>query len=440
MTKLNAGRKIDPKSSFFDEDYHALVSTARLPRLDNCHELVEHGSNSKKHKSTHVDVLKQCFVLSLESTVYSAQRAATLPPPEDLASLPLFQQARETDVAFLQECHARRKELQREEERRRLEEKRLEAERRLEREKEREEQRKKRMEAKELRRQERMEAKRERMGAVQERKMRAYEEAYEKWERNYKEHKLTLDAAQEKIKMLERMKLEREGSLRDFDMEKEELLETLRSSAVRADSLPAKEKAAREKAEREAKEKAEKEAKERMDREKKRDRERDAYKYTPRTADITIVAKPQAERFLEARSPSFREREREREREKRDWDRGERDPFGGAGARKSLGIRDGGGYRYVGSGGPGDSSPFSRGGASIRDSRPHDRDPRDGRPRDDSVGLGNGHSIRRGPPMSARYGGGASIRDVRDPRDMRDGSGYRGGRGGYRGGYNGRGR
>ena len=418
MVKVKNKRPLD-LNSFHEDDLHALVSPSRFPPLNNSHEFVDYGTG-KKHKNQG-EVLKQVMVLHMESCVHAAQRSATLPGPQELANLPLFQQARESDIAHLKATHARRKELQRQEERQRLEEQRLEAERKLERQREREEQRKKRMEAKELRRQERMEAKRERMAAVQERKMRAYEEAYEKWERNFKEQKSSLDEIQEKIKMLSSMKLEREGSLRTFDTEKEELLESLRSAAVRADSLPPG--AAKEKAEKEAKEKAEKEAKEkeRAEREKKRERERERergeYKYTSRAVDIQIVAKPQSERdarpLSEARSPSFRDRDR--------------DTFGG-GARKSIGIRDGGGYRYKGvsSTAYGDSSasPFLR-GASIRDSiRPHDREPRDGRDGRDARGIRPrdspaGHSIRRGPPMSA-YGGG-SIRDTRDP--ARDGPG-----------------
>lgn len=434
MVKSNAAGRKEISRSFHEEDRLALVSPTRLPRLDNSHEFVD-VPVTKKHKSAHQgDVLKQCMVLSFESAVYSAQRAAALPGPQDLADLPLFQQAREADIVFMKECHARRKELQMEEERRRQEEARLEAERRLERQKEREEQRKKRMEAKELRRQERMEAKRERMGSVQERKMRAYEEAYEKWERNFKEQKSTLDEAQEKIKMFASMKLEREGSLRDFHTEKEELLESLRSAAVRADSLPVG--AAKEKAEKEAKEKEAKEKEREREKKRERERERDLYKYSRAAGDVTIIAKPQGERerSSEARSPSFRDRERDRERDRGERERERMDQFGG-GARKSIGIRDGGGYGGV----PGGSS-FPRGGTSIRDSR----DAWAG----GGGGGGGGHSIRRGPPPSSRYGGGGSIRETRDPRDMRDGprdgpgggpfSKYGGGRGG--GPYRGRGR
>ena len=447
-------------NSFHEDDVHALVVPTRLPPLNNSHEFAEHGAGKKQKNQR--EILKQVMVLHMESCVHSAQRRATLPAPADLANLPLFQQARSVDVVYLKESHARRKELQMEEERRRLEEERLEAARKLERQREREEQRKERLEAKELRRQERMEAKRERMGAVQERKMRAYEEAYDKWARNLKEQKASLEEAQEKIKMLSGMKLEREGSLRTFDTEKEELLESLRSAAVRADSLPPG--AAKEKTEREAKEKAkekasreaEREANEReqqrVEREKKRERERERErgeykKYTPRIADIQIVAKPQSERdarpLSEARSPSFRDRERDarslseaRSPSFRDQER-DRDGFGG-GSRKSIGIRDGG-YRYTGgSGGAGPgSSPIMRGGASIRASmRPYDRDARgtrDVRPRED--GHPTGHSIRHGSPGS---GHGGSIRDTRDPRDgpgsfARYGSGSHRGRGADRG-------
>ena len=421
MVKSNAAGRKEISRSFHEEDRLALVSPTRLPRLDNSHEFVDVPA-TKKHKSAHQgDVLKQCMVLSFESAVYSAQRAAALPGPQDLADLPLFQQAREADIVFMKECHARRKELQMEEERRRQEEARLEAERRLERQKEREEQRKKRTEAKELRRQERMEAKRERMGAVQERKMRAYEEAYEKWERNFKEQKSTLDEAQEKIKKYASMKLEREGSLRDFHTEKEELLASLRSAAVRADSLPvgaAKEKAEKEAKEKEAKEKETKEKEREREREREKKRERDSYKYTRAAGDITIIAKPQGERerSLEARSPSFRDRERDRARDRGERER-ERDQFGGYGGM------------------PGGSS-FPRGGTSIRDSREAWAAGGGG-----GGGGGSGHSIRRGPPPSARYGGGGSIRDTRDPRDGPGGpfskyGGGRGGRGGgpYRGG------
>mmetsp|Transcript_5012 Transcript_5012/g.14456 ORF Transcript_5012/g.14456 Transcript_5012/m.14456 type:complete len:440 (+) Transcript_5012:113-1432(+) len=421
-------------NSFHEDDVHALVAPTRLPRLNNCHEFVDHGTG-KKHKNQG-EILKQVMVLHMESCVHAAQRRSTLPGPADLASLPLFQQARRTDAVYLKESHARRKELQMEEERRRLEEERLEAARKLERQREREELRKERLEAKELRRQERMEAKRERMGAVQERKMRAYEESYEKWARNFKEQKATLEETQEKIRMLSGMKLEREGSLRTFDTEKEELLESLRSAAVRADSLPsgaAKEKAereAREKDEREEKEKAEREAKEkeqqRVEREKKREREPwgEYNKYTSRVADIQIVAKPQSERearlLSEARSPSFRDRERDR------------DGFGG-GSRKSIGIRDGG-YRYTGGDGGAApvSSPITRGPAPIRASmRPYDRDardPRDARPRED--GPPSGPSIRHGPSGSG-YGG--SFRDARGSRDG-PGSFVRYGSGSHRGG------
>lgn len=439
-------------NSFHEDDVHALVAPTRLPRLNNCHEFVDHGTG-KKHKNQG-EILKQVMVLHMESCVHAAQRRSTLPGPADLASLPLFQQARRTDAVYLKESHARRKELQMEEERRRLEEERLEAARKLERQREREELRKERLEAKELRRQERMEAKRERMGAVQERKMRAYEESYEKWARNFKEQKATLEETQEKIRMLSGMKLEREGSLRTFDTEKEELLESLRSAAVRADSLPsgaAKEKAereAREKDEREEKEKAEREAKEkeqqRVEREKKREREPwgEYNKYTSRVADIQIVAKPQSERearlLSEARSPSFRDREREgrllseaRSPSFRDRER-DRDGFGG-GSRKSIGIRDGG-YRYTGGDGGAApvSSPISRGPAPIRASmRPYDRDardPRDARPRED--GPPSGPSIRHGPSGSG-YGG--SFRDARGSRDG-PGSFVRYGSGSHRGG------
>ncbi len=452
MVKTDNKRPLE-LNSFHEDDVHALVAPTRLPPLNNSHEFVDHVTG-KKHKNQG-DTLKQVMVLHMESCVYSAQRRATLPGPADLANLPLFQQARSADIVHLKESHARRKELQMEEERRRLEEERVEAARKLERRREREELRKERLEAKELRRQERMEAKRERMGAVQERKMRAYEEAYEKWARNFKEQKATLEEAQEKIKMLSGVKLEREGSLRTFDTEKEELLESLRSAAVRADSLPLG--AAKEKAEKEAKEKAEREVKEReqqrVEREKKRERERDRdrgeyKKFTPRAAAIQIVAKPQSERDVrplsEARSPSFRDRERDarplsearspsfRDRERdarppfearspsfRDRER-DRDGFGG-GSRKSIGIRDGG-YRYTGGNGgaaPG-SSPIMRSGASIRASmRPYDRDARgarDARPREEL--LPAGHSIHHGPPGS---GFGSSIRDTRDP--LRDESG-----------------
>ena len=254
--------------------------------------------------------------------------------------------------------------------------------------------------------------------------------------------------------MLSGMKLEREGSLRTFDTEKEELLESLRSAAVRADSLPsgaAKEKAereAREKDEREEKEKAEREAKEkeqqRVEREKKREREPwgEYNKYTSRVADIQIVAKPQSERearlLSEARSPSFRDREREgrllseaRSPSFRDRER-DRDGFGG-GSRKSIGIRDGG-YRYTGGDGGAApvSSPITRGPAPIRASmRPYDRDardPRDARPRED--GTPSGPSIRHGPSGSG-YGG--SFRDARGSRDG-PGSFVRYGSGSHRGG------
>ena len=446
MVKTDNKRPLE-LNSFHEDDVHALVAPTRLPPLNNSHEFVDHVTG-KKHKNQG-DTLKQVMVLHMESCVYSAQRRATLPGPADLANLPLFQQARSADIVHLKESHARRKELQMEEERRRLEEERVEAARKLERRREREELRKERLEAKQLRRQERMEAKRERMGAVQERKMRAYEEAYEKWARNFKEQKATLEEAQEKIKMLSGVKLEREGSLRTFDTEKEELLESLRSAAVRADSLPRG--AAKEKAEREVKEREQQrvEREKKRERERERDRDRGEYKkFTPRAAAIQIVAKPQSERDVrplsEARSPSFRDRERDarplsearspsfRDRERdarppfearspsfRDRER-DRDGFGG-GSRKSIGIRDGG-YRYTGGNGgaaPG-SSPIMRSGASIRASmRPYDRDARgarDARPREEL--LPAGHSIHHGPPGS---GFGSSIRDTRDP--LRDESG-----------------
>ena len=203
MVKTDNKRRLEV-NSFHEDDVNALVAPTRLPPLNNSHELVDHGAGKKQKNQG--DILKQVLVLHMESCVHSAQRRATLPGPCDLANLPLFQQARSADIVYLKKSHARRKELQMEEERRRLEEERLEAERRLERQREREEQRKERLEGKELRRQERMEAKRERMGAVQERKMRAYEEAYEKWARNFKEQKSSLEEAQEKIKMLSSMK------------------------------------------------------------------------------------------------------------------------------------------------------------------------------------------------------------------------------------------
>ena len=132
-------------NSFHEDDVHALVAPTRLPRLNNCHEFVDHGTG-KKHKNQG-EILKQVMVLHMESCVHAAQRRSTLPGPADLASLPLFQQARSTDAVYLKESHARRKELQMEEERRRLEEERLEAARKLERQREREELRKERLEA-----------------------------------------------------------------------------------------------------------------------------------------------------------------------------------------------------------------------------------------------------------------------------------------------------
>jgi hypothetical protein len=458
MVKVMENQGNQDLSSFHDLDHHHLVSPSRLPLLNNSHELAEYRVSKKQRNE---DILKQCMVLHLESCVTHAQKRSIVPAPAELVQLPVFKQAREIDILDLHASHARRKELLKEEERRRLEEERLEAERRLEREKVREEQRKKRLEAKELRRQERMEAKRERLAVIQEKKMRQYEEAYEKWERNLKEQRATLDAAQEKIKTLESLKIEREGSLKTFDVEKEDLLESLRSAAVRADSVPAtgkidsrtagsKDKARnagdlektsrvrsssidRERStvlpygdrDRERVSRNDRREREYENRVKSLDRDRDTRTSRDRVFDhrddVPIVSKGDREirdRY-ESGSSSLRERDRDVWDSRRVRDLSEKKP---------VGIRDRGGARYMG--GPG-SPPgmFARAGGSIRDQRP-----RSPPPHPYNRDKGSGYSIRRGPPVGARYVADADRgRDgpptyqkyigSRGPRD-RPGSGY----------------
>lgn len=231
------------RSSYLEEDIHHLVSHSRYPRLQNCHELAEDIISNHTKKKRQTQVLQQCLVLQLERHVLEAQQRGLVPHAQELAKLPLFDEARNMDISFLKKKYETTCQKEREEERRRLEEERLEAERKLERE----EQRKRKREMKELRRKERMEEKKEQVFALHEKKKRQFEDAWEKWQQNVKEQQAVLDALQEKIRSLDEKRKASVDVVDQIDKEKERLLQSLREAAAKTDaagSLPKKEDSA----------------------------------------------------------------------------------------------------------------------------------------------------------------------------------------------------
>ena len=216
---------------FLREDIQELASSTRFPRLDNAHEFAEDVCVNKNNKRK--DILKQCMLLHFEHRVVQAQRLGTVPQAEELASLPLFQQARDLDEKYLREKYKKTVYEKKEEEMRMIEEERLEEERRLERQREKEELKRKRAEAKELRRQERRAAKKEELIATYEEKKRRYEEAYEKWDRKMKEQRARLEELQDKIKAADGHKKQLEESMVSMEKQKESLLESLREAATK---------------------------------------------------------------------------------------------------------------------------------------------------------------------------------------------------------------
>jgi len=216
---------------FLREDIQELASSTRFPRLDNAHEFAEDVSSINKNKKK--DILKQCMLLHFEHRVVQAQRLGIVPQAKELASLPLFQQARDVDEHYLRDKYKKKVYEKKEDERRMIEEERLEEERRLEKQREKEELKRKRAEAKELRRQERRAAKKEEMIATYEEKKRRYEEAYEKWDRKMKEQKAELEELQDKMKAADRRKKQLEESMVSMEKEKESLLESLREAATK---------------------------------------------------------------------------------------------------------------------------------------------------------------------------------------------------------------
>lgn len=227
------------RSSYLDEDVHHLASHSRYPRLENCHELAEDvlSNHGKKKRQSHI--LQQCLVLQLERHVVDAQRQGVVPQAEELATLPLFDQARRMDACFLKKKYETTCLKEKEEERRRLEEERLEAERKQERE----EQRRKKREMKEARRKERMQMKKEQAVSLHEKKKRQFEDAWDKWQQSVNEQQAVLDALQEKIRSLDERRKKSIDSVSQLDKEKERLLESLREAAAKAGtsgSLPKK--------------------------------------------------------------------------------------------------------------------------------------------------------------------------------------------------------
>lgn len=229
------------RSSYLDEDIHHLASQTRYPRLQNCHELAEDITATHAKKKRHTEVLQQCFLLQLERHVVQAQREGIVPKDQELATLPLFQEARKKDIIFLKQKYETTCLKAKEEERRRLEEERLEAERKLERE----EQKRRRREMKEARRLERMALKKEQAIELHERKKRQYGEAWEKWENTVREQQAVLDSLQEKIRVLEGKRKSSVDTIEKIDKDKESLLETLREAVVKSDgSQPKKDETA----------------------------------------------------------------------------------------------------------------------------------------------------------------------------------------------------
>lgn len=217
-------------TTYLHEDIHHLASNARYPKLENCHELAEDLAVQSKKKRQN-EVLQQCLLLQLERHVVHAQRQGTVPPADELAKLPLFQEARNIDALHLRERYETTCLRKKEEERRRLEEERVEAERKLERE----ELRRKKMAMKEKRRQERISVKKEQAIALYEKKKLQFEEAWGKWQDRVKEQQDALDALQEKIRALDERKKGSEDSIKLLEKERECLLESLREAAARTD-------------------------------------------------------------------------------------------------------------------------------------------------------------------------------------------------------------
>jgi len=214
--------------SFMPEDVE-LALHSELQPLQSSFRPPEFGTSAKR-------VLKACLEQQLQENVKLAQQRGLLPDDEELAILPVFQQARLDDAQHIQRSEL---EAAAREEKRRLA---IEEARRVETERQRraaeeaaaEAERKKR--AKEARRQARLEAKTESLKRTRAEEQRRYDELLSRWKSNVEERQTKHDEVKQAIATASEKKAAVQRRLTELTENKSSLLKQLRDLAARGTS------------------------------------------------------------------------------------------------------------------------------------------------------------------------------------------------------------
>jgi hypothetical protein len=181
-------------------------------------------------------VLRACLEQQLQENVKIAQQYGVLPDDEDLAKLPIFQQARHDDAHHIQRSE---EEAAAREEARRLaveEAKRAEAERQRRAAEEAAAEAERKREAKEVRRQARLEAKKEKLKRTRAEEQRRYDELLSRWKVNVEERQNKLDEVKHAIATASEKKAAVQSRLAELTENKTTLLKQLRDLAARGTS------------------------------------------------------------------------------------------------------------------------------------------------------------------------------------------------------------
>lgn len=181
-------------------------------------------------------VLKACLEQQLQENVKLAQQVGLLPNDEELAILPVFQQARRDDAHHIQRSEI---EAAAREEKRRLaveEAKRAEAERQRRAAEEAAAEAERKKQAKEARRQARLVAKRESLKRTRAEEQRRYDELLCRWKSNVEERQTKHDEVKQAITTASEKKAAVQRRLAELTENKSSLLKQLRDLAARGTS------------------------------------------------------------------------------------------------------------------------------------------------------------------------------------------------------------
>ncbi len=223
--------EIIPKmKSFMPEDVQLALHSDLQP-LQSSFSAPELGISAKR-------VLKACLEQQLQENVKLTQREGVLPDDEELAKLPIFQQALADDADHIR--RAEEESAAREKSRRLAveEAKRAEAERQRRAAEEAVAEAERKREAKEARRQARLVAKKEALKRTRAEEQRRYDELLSRWKSNVEERQSKLDEVKAAITSASEKKTAVQNRLAKLMANKTSLLKQLRDLAAQGTSGP----------------------------------------------------------------------------------------------------------------------------------------------------------------------------------------------------------